>query len=88
MTTLQIRRIESEDAAAIRELYSAKTAYGNTLHLPDPTLDMWSKRLSKIPDFVNAYVALIDNDIVGNLGLTVITRDRQRHIATFGMAVK
>lgn len=86
--TLQIRSTESTDAAALKELFKSESVFRNTLQLPHPNLAMWETRLTNIPDNVHSYVAVIEDEVVGNLGLMVSTRDRQRHIATFGMAVK
>lgn len=86
--SIQIRQTEPSDAPAIRELFLHQSVYSNTLQLPDPSIDMWQQRLAKIPQNVYSYVALIDDEVVGNLGLTVSMCERQRHVANFGMAVK
>lgn len=86
--TLQIRSTESTDAAALKELYKSESVFRNTLQLPYPNLARWETRLTKIPDNVYSYVAVIEDEVVGNLGFIVSTRDRQRHIASLGMSVK
>ncbi|TEW52421.1 hypothetical protein E2R67_01935 [Psychromonas sp. RZ5] len=63
-----IRKAELTDAKAIKEIYECKNAHSGTLQLPHPSLTLWEKRLSNIPDNVYNYVAIINNEIVGNLG--------------------
>ncbi|AUI86041.1 GNAT family N-acetyltransferase [Vibrio azureus] len=83
-----IRRTEPSDARAIKEIYECENAYKGTLQLPLPSQDMWDKRLSNMPDHVYSYVALLDNEIVGNLGFEVCTNPRRRHVGSLGMGVK
>ncbi|CAM3970242.1 GNAT family N-acetyltransferase [Vibrio neonatus] len=85
---IQIRRSEATDARAIKEIYEFENAYSGTLQLPHPSIELWEKRISNIPDHVHSYVAMLDGEIVGNLGLMLETNPRRRHVATFGMGVK
>jgi L-phenylalanine/L-methionine N-acetyltransferase len=85
---IEIRRAEPSDAHAIKEIYECKNAYSDTLQLPNPSLALWEKRISNVPDHVYAYVAILDGEIVGNLGLEVCISPRRRHVASFGMGVK
>ncbi len=87
-STIQIRKLEPSDAKGMQEIYACPSAYSNTLQLPHPTLDMWTKRLEHIPDNIHAYVAVINDEVVGNLGFEVMTSLRRRHVGEFGMAVK
>ena len=83
-----VRRSEPSDAKGIKEVYECTNAYTGTLQLPNPSLESWQKRISKIPDNVYSYVAMIDDEIVGNLGMEVCVNPRRRHVASFGMGVK
>lgn len=85
---IKIRKAEASDAKAVKEIYECKNAHSSTLQLPHPSLTLWEKRLSNIPDNVYAYVAIINNEIVGNLGFELATNARRRHVAYFGMGVK
>jgi putative acetyltransferase len=85
---VEIRRTEPADAKAVKEIYECKKAYSGTLQLPHPSLDLWEKRLASIPNGVYTYVAIINDEIVGNLGLHVCENPRRKHAATFGMGVK
>ncbi|WP_165312949.1 GNAT family N-acetyltransferase [Vibrio ziniensis] len=86
--TVEIRRAEPSDAKAIKKIYECKNAYSSTLQLPHPSLTLWEKRTTDVPDNVYVYVALVDGEIVGNLGFEVCTSPRRRHVASFGMGVK
>lgn len=85
---VEVRRAEIADSRAIKEIYECKNAYSDTLQLPLPSLALWEKRISNFPDNVYAYVALLDGEIVGNLGFEICVNPRRRHVASFGMGVK
>ncbi|MGY2574434.1 GNAT family N-acetyltransferase [Vibrio sp. C8] len=86
--SVDIRRAEPSDARAIKQIYECKNAYSSTLQLPHPSLTLWEKRTTDVPDNVFVYVALVDGEIVGNLGFEVCTSPRRRHVASLGMGVK
>lgn len=86
--TVQIRRTEPTDAQAVQQIYQCENAYTGTLQLPMPTVDMWQKRLANIPEHVYSYVALVNDEVVGNLGFEVCINPRRRHVASLGMGVK
>ncbi|GEA50912.1 acetyltransferase [Vibrio inusitatus NBRC 102082] len=86
--TVHIRRSEPQDAKAVKAIYECTNAYRGTLQLPCPSLASWESRLSNVPENVFSYVALLDDEIVGNLGLEICTNARRRHVASFGMGVK
>ncbi len=85
---VEVRRAEASDARAIKEIYECPNAYSSTLQLPHPSLELWEKRISNIPDNVYVYVALLEGEIVGNVGIEVCVNPRRRHVASFGMGVK
>ncbi|MFM2479622.1 GNAT family N-acetyltransferase [Celerinatantimonas sp. MCCC 1A17872] len=85
---VKIRRAESADAIAIKEIYECENAYTGTLQLPYPSLETWEKRVSNQPENIYHYVALLDGEIVGNIGFEVCKSPRRRHVGTFGMGVK
>jgi putative acetyltransferase len=85
---IEIRRAELSDARAIKEIYECPNAYSGTLQLPYPSVELWEKRISSMPENVYAYVALLDGKVVGNLGFKVCVNPRRRHVASFGMGVK
>jgi putative acetyltransferase len=85
---IEVRRAEPSDANSIKAIYECKNAYSNTLQLPLPSSDLWEKRFINIPEHVFSYVALLDGNIVGNLGFELCTNPRRRHVGSFGMGVK
>lgn len=85
---IEIRRAETSDAQAIQQIYQHTNAFSDTLQLPHPSAELWAKRLQNMPDNVYAYVALLDGEIVGNLGFEVCVSPRRRHVASFGMGVR
>jgi L-phenylalanine/L-methionine N-acetyltransferase len=85
---VEIRRAEPSDAKAIKAIYECSNTYSNTLQLPMPSAEIWEKRCLNIPDHVYAYVAILDGEIVGNIGFELCTNPRRRHVASFGMGVK
>nr|WP_319556374.1 GNAT family N-acetyltransferase [uncultured Vibrio sp.] len=85
---IEVRRVEPSDARAIKEIYECENAYKGTLQLPNPSLELWERRMSNVPDNIYAYVAVLDGQVVGNLGFEVCTNPRRRHVGSFGMGIK
>jgi putative acetyltransferase len=82
-----IRQSEPDDYKAIRTLYAQTSCYSGTLQLPYPTEAKWKKNLSEAASNIYSLVALIDNKIVGQIGMQVNTYPRRKHTANIGMAV-
>lgn len=85
---IQVRRTEPSDARSVKEIYECPNAFRGTLQLPHPSLDLWEKRLTHVPEHVYSYVALYQGEVIGNLGLEVCANPRRRHVASLGMGVK
>lgn len=85
---LHIRRAEPEDYLAIHEIYSCPKAFAGTLQLPYPSREHWRKRLAEPRDDIYNLVAVVDNRVVGMLGVhTFPDRPRRRHAGIIGMGV-
>ena len=84
---IHIRQTEPEDFKAIMELYAQPSCYSGTLQLPYPTEAKWKKKLSEDPADFYSLVALIDDEIVGQIGMQVNTYPRRKHTSNIGMAV-
>ena len=83
-----IRRAEVTDAEGILAIYAGPKAIHGTLQIPYPSLETWRKRLADPAPGAIGLVACIDDEIVGNLGLTTSPNSpRRRHIGSIGMAV-
>ncbi len=82
-----IRQSEPEDYKAIKKIYEQESCYAGTLQLPYPSEAKWKKRLIENPSNFYSLVALMDNEIVGQIGMHVNTNARRKHAANIGMAV-
>ena len=81
-----IRHATTDDAEALVRLYSDESAYGGTLQLPFPSLELWKTRLEQ-SDGAPRLVACCDAELVGNAGLHTNANPRRAHAATLGIAV-
>lgn len=88
MKELHIRHTQTTDAQGLYELMTGTDAYQQTLQLPNPSLDMWQKRLAHIPDNTYSYVAILNQQVVGNIFIEVHPSPRRKHTARLGMTVK
>lgn len=86
-----IRRTQPGDAQGLHEIFSHPHVYSNTMQLPHPNIEKWTKRLQDVPNNVYSYVAVItengEEKVVGNLGFTQTDNPRCNHSGSFGMAV-
>lgn len=88
MTEIVIRRAEPSDADAVVRILEGPRAIWGTLQLPYPSAQLWRKRL-ELSDENFLYVACIENEVVGQLGLHLNPlRPRRKHAASLGMVVR
>ncbi|HEV8392359.1 MAG TPA: GNAT family N-acetyltransferase [Dongiaceae bacterium] len=85
---IAVRAAEIADHEALARLYAGRNAYSQTLQLPFPSAELWRKRLSQNDDTHHTLVATVAGDVVGNLGLTRLTRARRAHVGELGMGVR
>lgn len=86
---IEVRHAEPGDAEAVRDIYGSPGGYAGTLQLPGPSIDMWVKRIAEPPDGLYSYVAAVDGQVVGQLGLiTNPGKPRRKHAAEIGMGVR
>ncbi|MGF1702072.1 GNAT family N-acetyltransferase [Photobacterium makurazakiensis] len=83
-----IRHIEASDFSALREILASTEAYSSTLQLPYPSLGMWEKRLEATPDNVYRLVAECNDEVIGEISLSVQANPRRKHVADIGMVVR
>ncbi len=88
MKKVTVRHSDSNDIAAIKEIYAGELAFGGTLQLPFPSLQKWQSRLNDLPSGSYSFVAELDGEIIGQLGFEAYQNPRRKHAGTFGMAVK
>ena len=82
-----LRAAEPEDYPAIREIYAQPKAYTYTMQMPFPSKQMWQQRLAQVSTSRFILLACLEELPIGNIGLMVSERPRQRHMATVGMGV-
>lgn len=82
-----IRHAEPGDYEALQEIYNCPNAFAGTLQLPYPSQEMWRKRLIDTPEGTYNLVAVVNEKVVGQLGLQTSNRPRRRHVGTFGIGV-
>ena len=85
---IEVRAAELSDVEALTRIYADRNAYSQTLQLPLQSLEVWRKRLTHNDDTQHSLVATVAGEVVGNLGLTRLTRPRRSHIGQIGMAVR
>lgn len=85
---MKIRRTEPSDAKGLQALYLDVEAYSQTLQLPISSLNVWENGISSLPNNIYSLVAVIDDEIVGNLSLTLNENLRLKHSAQVGIVVK
>lgn len=84
---ITVRHAEPADYVAIQQIYAQPRAAEGTLQLPFPSQEMWRERLAKSSNEDHILVALVNDKVVGNLGLHMTTRRRRLHTAHVGMGV-
>lgn len=85
---IEIRDARVEDAEALARIYADPIVQAQTLQLPYPSVELWRKRLADRGENQYALLACIGGEVVGNLGLTRLTRARRAHVGEFGMGVR
>jgi putative acetyltransferase len=82
-----IRRAVTNDYEAVARIYAWPKAVAGTLQLPYSSPEIWRNRLEG--EGVYALVAEVDNDLVGQIGLTTFPlAPRRKHVGAIGMAVR
>ncbi|WP_394246736.1 GNAT family N-acetyltransferase [Vibrio profundi] len=84
---INIRPTLVSDAESLCEIYTQPQAIRETLQLPNPSITMWQKRLTDMPEGIYSYVAEVDGKVVGNIGFHHAQRPRLQHTASFGLGI-
>ena len=84
---ITIRHTEAGDAEAIQRIFTCPNVIRGTLQLPYPSVELWRKRLAEPAEGICFLCAVVDDEVVGHLGLHTNTRPRRKHAAGIGMAV-
>ncbi|QIN78984.1 GNAT family N-acetyltransferase [Rubrobacter marinus] len=84
---VSVRRAEPGDAEAVSRLFDGPCAVSGTLQLPYPSVEAWRRRISP-SEGIHSLVAVLEGEVVGELGLVVLEHPRRRHVGEIGMAVR
>ena len=85
---LTIRHAEPDDAAALYEMFHSPKLFGSTLQLPYPSRELWRKRIAEPHDGHYNLVAVVEDRVVGLMGLeTFPGRPRRKHAGRIGISV-
>jgi putative acetyltransferase len=87
VTPISIRAAEPSDVPAVHAILRCPRVVANTLQLPWRPEDFTSSRLFHSRPDHYYLVALVDGQVVGQLGLDTEQTPRRRDVASFGMAV-
>jgi putative acetyltransferase len=90
MSDYRIRHLEPEDAAALRELTADESVYGNTLQLPNPSLQMLERRFHRLlrPGRYQLICESASGEVLGHAGLWRFDEERLGHIGGLGIVVR
>ena len=85
---LKIRRAEPDDFLAVYEMFTSPDVYEDTMQLPYPSRELWRKRVAETPDNFLNLVAVVNDRVVGMVGLeTFPNRPSRRHVGRIGISV-
>ena len=89
MQEVTIRHAEVADAEALHRIMTAPRVVAGTLQLPYQSVESKKNKLVELPEGEYVLVAVVDGEVVGNLGLiTKPASPRPRHVGHIGMAVR
>ncbi|WP_426577533.1 GNAT family N-acetyltransferase [Xenorhabdus stockiae] len=85
---IKIRSAETEDAEHFQRIFGHPDVYFYTLQRPCPSLEMWRERLKNNREQgVFDFVAEIDSNVVGTLGLYSYPNPRRKHVISLGIGI-
>ena len=85
---ITIRHAEPDDYAALNCVFTSPRVVDGTLQLPYQSAELRRKRLAEPVEGQYSLVAVIDGEVVGQLGLYTTTQPRRRHVGQLGMGVR
>ena len=86
--SLTVRHAEPDDAEALHRVFCGPKVVEGTLQLPYQSLEGVRKRWLDLPEGTYAFVACVEQDVVGSLSLSVPRSPRRRHVGQLGMATR
>jgi putative acetyltransferase len=87
MSSITVRPVNEGDVADLAEIYATESVVANTAQIPHRSPQFWADFYkSRDPQGVEL-VAVIENRVVGHLGLMLNHTPRKKHSASFGICV-
>lgn len=84
-----IRRLEPSDYEAMQKIFAGPKVTWGTLQQPFPSIEIWRKRLTEIPESQFWLAAMVGDELVGQLEVqTSPNHPRRKHVGQLGMAVR
>lgn len=84
-----IRRLEPSDYEAIQKIFVGPKVTWGTLQQPFPSVEIWRKRLTEIPESQFWLAAMVGDELAGQLEIqTSPNHPRRKHVGQLGMAVR
>ncbi|MEM8863218.1 MAG: GNAT family N-acetyltransferase [Chloroflexota bacterium] len=84
---IKIRHRELSDLDDIYEILQGKNYVSGTLQLPHSPTALIKKRIESSPEGFYSLVAVINDKVVGEIGLFTNSRPRRKHVGGIGMGV-
>ena len=82
-----IRHTNKEDARDITNIFLEKSNYRNTLGVPHLHDNIWEQRLSESPSNIIQLAAVVEETVIGIVGLHIETNIRRKHCANIGIGI-
>lgn len=84
-----IRRLEPSDYEAMQKIFAGPKVTWGTLQQPFPSIEIWRKRLTEIPESQFWLAAMVGDELAGQLEVqTSPNHPRRKHVGQLGMAVR
>jgi L-phenylalanine/L-methionine N-acetyltransferase len=87
VSNLTIRSIEPDDYRAMQTLFALPGVIRGTMQIPFPSVELWRKRVTELPDSWRLLVACVEDRLVGNITLSIPQNPRRRHVGEIGIVV-
>lgn len=85
--SIEIRRIRATDGPALEELYASEAVVAQTAQQPGRDAKFWTAFYTTRDPNAVELVAVVEDRVVGHLGILTSTNPRLKHTANLGIAV-
>ena len=86
---IEIRHAEPDDYMAVQQIYAQPGVIAGTLQIPHPPSALHRARLAEPREGTISLVAVVDGEVVGQLGLHTFPHSpRRKHVGDIGMGVR